>query len=370
MTPDLRVSLICEQLMQPIPGGIGTYVRGLMSTLPRYGVQLDPVVAWHRPARLAEAGLSQARRLPVTRHALYRRWARRGKPRVGGRADLVHAPSLAFPSRDSRPLVVTVHDLLFREYPEAYPKRGVDFHERAAGRLWDADVVICPSDYTAEAVKGLKDPPKLVRVVPMGTDLSAPPPQDRDRVLERLGVERPYVLWIGTVEPRKNPEGVVQGFVHAVESVPAAKSLNLYLVGPPGWWRGEVGEFLEKKGMTDRVRRLGWLPRSTLASLYSGAEAFLFPSLAEGFGLPVLDAMACGAPVVTSDRTSLPEVAGSAAMLCDPDDSESIGAQLAKVLRDRGLAEDLRRLGLRRAAELTWDRTARETVACYRELLS
>jgi glycosyltransferase involved in cell wall biosynthesis len=282
----------------------------------------------------------------------------------------VHAPSLAFPKRDGRPLVVTVHDVLFRDHPDMFTSRGVRYHEARLGRITEADAVIVPSEASAEAVREASEGIRSVRVIPQGTDLRPPPDDQRDTVLERLRVERPYVLWAGTVEPRKNPEGVVRGFVRAVQSGVPQDDLNLYLAGPPGWWRGEVGEFLEEVGMTDRVRRIGLQPRETLAALYAGAEAFVFPSFGEGFGLPVLEAMACGTPVVTSNRSSLPEVAGSAALLCDPDDEGSIGEALAKVLRDDDLAGDLRRLGRERAATFTWDRTARETVECYREVLA
>lgn len=370
MSEALRVDLVAEQLLQPVPGGIGTYVRMLMRTVPRFGVEVEPVVAWHRGAELAEAGLSQARRLRRPRQVLYRRWSRGRRPQAGGHGKIVHAPSLAFPPKDSRPLVVTVHDTLFLDFPEAYPDRGLQFHQRALGRLRDADLVIVPSQAVAASLAKLPDPPERVRVVPMGSDLTAPSDAERDRVLERLAVQRPYVLWVGTVEPRKNPEGVVHGFANAIESgVPRSEDLNLYLVGPPGWWRGELAEFLEARKMTDRVRRLGFQPRRALAALYAGAEAFLFPSLAEGFGLPVVEAMSCGCPVVTSNRSALPEIVGAAGLLCDPDDEASIGSALAKVLRDRELAGDLGRLGRKRAAEFTWERTARMTVACYREVL-
>lgn len=345
-------------------------MRALVRRLPPYEVAVEPVAAWHGQKDLHEAGLSQARRLPAPRRLLYRRWARGGRPRAGGDADLVHAPSLAFPPHDGRPLVVTVHDVSFLELPEAYTDRGVEFHETALGRLPEADLVIAPSKATADALAALPSPPERVRVIPQGTDMCAPGPEERERILDRLEVRRPYVLWVGTVEPRKNPEAVVRSFVSAVESgVPRADELNLYLVGPPGWWRGDVASLVTEKGMADRVRRLGAQPRAVLPALYAGAEAFVFPSLAEGFGLPVLEAMACGAPVVTSNRSSLPEVAGAAAELCDPMDNASVGDALGKVLRDHDLAEDLRRLGLRRAKEFTWVRTARETAACYRELL-
>lgn len=366
----LRVSMVCEQLLQPVPGGIGSYVRAMLRALPRCGVEVEPVVAWHRDIGLYDAGLSHARRLRIARRRLYDRWMSGRRPGVGGTADLVHAPSLAFPPRDMRPLVVTVHDTLFLDHPDLFTDRGVDFHRAMLERLGDADLVIVPSRSAERDLARAAPQAQRVRVIPMGTDVRAPDAAERDELLDKLGVERPYVLWVGTVEPRKNPEGVVRGFVAALDAgVPRATELNLYLVGPPGWWSGDVGEFLEARGVADRVRRLGHQPKRALQALYAGAEAFVFPSFAEGFGLPVIEAMACGAPVVTSNRSSLPEVAGSAALLCDPDDPESIGDALAKILRDPGLADDLRRLGQRRAFAFTWSRTARSTMAAYREVL-
>lgn len=129
-------------------------------------------------------------------------------------------------------------------------------------------------------------------------------------------------------------------------------------------------DLIEARGLADRVRRINAQPVPVRAALMAEASVFVFPSLAEGFGLPVLEAMACGAPVVTSNRSSLPEVAGSAAELCDPTDHASIGQAIGKVLRDPDLAADLRRLGVKRAKEFSWDRTAQLTVDVYREALS
>jgi glycosyltransferase involved in cell wall biosynthesis len=367
----LRVALFAEQLLQDIPGGIGTYVRALLRRLPPSGVELEPVVALHRFAALTQAGMPHARRLPYPRELLYRRWLRGGRPAIGGEASVVHAPSLAFPPRDGRPLVVTVHDVIFLEQPEHFPEAGATFHKRMLDRIGDADLVIVPSKATADALATLDPPPERVRVVPMGTDLEPPPPEEREQILERLKVERPYVLWLGTLEPRKNPEGVVRGFVHALDDgVPDAGDLRLYMVGPRGWWSGDVGELIGSRGFGDRIRRLDEQPTAVKAALYAEASVFVFPSFAEGFGLPVLEAMACGAPVVTSNRSSLPEVAGSAAELCDPTDDASIGNAIGKILRDQDLAQDLRRLGYRRAKEFSWDRTAAQTVACYQEVLT
>lgn len=365
----VRVSFIAEQLLDDVPGGIGTYARAMLRRLPSAGVELEPVVALHRTSTLASTGLPHARRLLLPRQLLYRRWMSGGKPAVGGDAEIVHAPSLAIPPADGRPLVVTLHDVAFLEYPDAYPESGLAFHRAMLERLGDAGLVIVPSQATADALAATGRQAR-VRVVPMGTDMSAPPPDERDRILDELRIERPYVLWMGTLEPRKNPEGVIRGFVNAVDSgVANASSLHLYMVGPRGWWSGDLAELISTRGLQDRLRRIDEQPVAVRAAIYAGASAFLFPSLSEGFGLPILEAMACGAPVVTSNRSSMPEVAGSAAEFCDPDDPASIGAALAKVLRDAELAEDLRRAGYRRAREYTWERTARETVACYREAL-
>ncbi|MGH2759523.1 MAG: glycosyltransferase family 4 protein [Actinomycetota bacterium] len=367
----IRVGLVAEQLLQEVPGGIGTYVRAMMRRLPSVGIELEPVVAMHRRSTLVGGGLPHARRLPLPRPLLYRRWTRGHAPGVGGTSSLVHAPSMAFPPRDARPLVVTVHDLNFREFPDAYPASGLAFHEAMLRRLSDASLVMVPSRATAEALAASEHAHGRVRVVPMGTDMEAPSPEDRDRILGELNIERPYVLWMGTLEPRKNPEGVMRGFVHALESgLPDAAALHLYMVGPRGWWSGDLAELIAERGLSERVRRINEQPIPVRAALYSGASAFVFPSLAEGFGLPILEAMACGAPVVTSNRSSMPEVAGAAAEFCDPSDPASIGSAIAKVLRDPELAEDLRRAGYKRAREFTWERTARRTVTCYREALS
>jgi glycosyltransferase involved in cell wall biosynthesis len=367
----VRVSMVAEQLLHEIPGGIGTYIRALLRRLPTSGVELEPVVALHRRSTLAAAGLPHARRIPLPRQLLYRRWMRGHRPAVGGTNALVHAPSMAFPPSDERPLVVTVHDLNFLEHPDAYPATGLAFHKAMLERLDDAGFVIVPSKATAEALEATGHPPRHVRIIPMGTDMESPAPEQREELLRDLNIERPYVLWMGTLEPRKNPEGVIRGFVEALGGgIPDAQTLHLYMVGPRGWWSGDLAELISSRGLTDRVRRINEQPIPVRAALYSGASAFVFPSLAEGFGLPILEAMACGAPVVTSNRSSMPEVVGAAAELCDPTDPSSIGAALAKILRDPELAEDLRRAGFKRAREFTWERTARETVSCYREALA
>jgi glycosyltransferase involved in cell wall biosynthesis len=367
----LRVALITEQLMQEGSGSVGTYIRSLLRRLPLEGVELDPVVAFHRSSALADAGLPHARRLAVGRSQLQRRWARGRGPGATEDVALVHAPTLSFPPQMGKPLVVTVHDLVFLDHRDAFGAQAVAYQQAMLERLGDADLVIVPSQATADALAATEYAHDRVRVVPMGTDITPPDEAERAKTLERLRVEKPYVLWIGTLDPWRNPEGVVRGFVEAIDAgVPGADELHLYLAGPRGWWSAELAEFISSRNLSDRVRRIDEQPASVRGALYAEAAAFVFPSFVEGSGQPVLEAMACGAPVVTSNTSALPEVVGSAAQLCDPNDNAAIGAAIGKVLRDTELAEDLRRLGRKRASEFTWERTARETLRSYQEVLA
>jgi len=361
------VGLVAEQLFQRPSGGIGTYVRGLLGALPGTGVKVRPVVARHADDEVAAEGLADPIRMPLPRPALYEGWGRFGRPGVPGTVDLVHATSLAYPFAESRPLVVTVHDLLFRTYPEAYTARGVAFHERGVARLGRAAAVVCPSEWTADQVRALPDAPAIVSVTPLGCDLVPAPDADVSAVLAGLGVTRPYVMWIGSREPRKNLRGSIEGFAAAVRDGIDPDTM-LVLAGPAGWGEDPTDALVAELGLGDRVVTPGYVEGRTKAALLTGAAAFVFPSLGEGFGLPVLEAMACGAPVIASDRTALPEVAGDAALLVEPE-AERLGEALGRVLTDPALAQDLRERGRARAAGFTWERTSGLTADVYRQVL-
>lgn len=182
--------------------------------------------------------------------------------------------------------------------------------------------------------------------------------------LHRQGLVRPYVLAVGNLEPRKNLPGLLRAFARLAPEVPH----DLVLVGAEGWLTGEIHATLDELRLGGRVRMTGFVEDADLPAWYGAADLFVYPSLYEGFGLPVLEAMACGAPVVTSNVSSLPEVAGDAALLVDPSDVDSIAEEMRRGLTDAALALDLRRRGQLRAADFTWDRTAEQTVAVYREV--
>ena len=186
-------------------------------------------------------------------------------------------------------------------------------------------------------------------------------------VIERHHLRRPYILDVCSLEPRKNLLRLVEAFATLHKELAQYK---LVIVGARNVWKSSpVARVVMQKGLQDSVIFTGYVPDEDLPAMYNGADLFCFPSLYEGFGLPVLEAMACGTPVVTSNSSSLPEVAGEAALLVDPYDVEAIADAMHRILEDDALAQDLREKGLARASQFSWEKTARETIAVYEKVL-
>jgi glycosyltransferase involved in cell wall biosynthesis len=357
-----------EQCWHRVPGGTATSALGLAAALARRGdVELVGVSARHRhPAPAPFAPPVPVRQLPLPRLALYEAWhGLRWPPveRATGPVDVVHATAVAVPPCRA-PLVVTIHDLAFLADPSQPTRHGLRFFRRGTELARrHARLVLVPSEATADECRQAGFDPERLRVVPWGVD---PVPVDDAQVAAaraRHGLDRPYVLFVGTVEPRKNLAGVV-----AAMATLAGRDVDLALVGPAGWNEDLDAHLARLRSTGIAVHRLGFLPPGDLPALYAGCAAFCFPSLREGFGLPVLEAMAQGAPVVTSAGTATAEVAGDDALVVDPRDHEAIGAALARLLDDPALAADLGRRGRVRAATYTWDRCAELTAAAYAEV--
>jgi glycosyltransferase involved in cell wall biosynthesis len=181
----------------------------------------------------------------------------------------------------------------------------------------------------------------------------------------RLGLDGPYLLGLGTVEPRKDLPTLVRAYASLAGELPH----RLVLAGLAGWGQGALAAAVADSGVADRVLLCGYLPEADKAALFTGADVFAYPSRYEGFGLPVLEAMACGTPVVTTTGGSLPEVAGDAALLVEPGDPDALAAALAKLAGDPSARQAAATRGRARAAEFTWDGCAAETVAAYRRAL-
>ena len=372
----MRVALHTGQLDQAVPGGIGRYVEGLLRHLPEAGVAVE------------RFGGGRWR---------YEAWHRFRRPAVRAAGDLVHAPSLAVPAAGRRPLVVTVHDLTFRTHPDCFPPRGRAFHERGlALTRAEAAAVIVPSEATAGELRAAGFEPARLHVARHGIDL-APlnplEPLDPDfpaaslnplqhmhphwqpaegsmaaagagqggRGTPVLGLEpRSYVLFVGTVEPRKGIDVLLAA--HAALRRQGHPDLRLVVAGPPGW--GETAP-LEGPG----VVAPGRIDEATLDALYRGAAGLAIPSRSEGFGLPALEAMARGCPVVASDAGALPEVVGDAGLLVPPGDADALAAALDRLLTDDALAASLGAAGHRRAATFTWSACVAAHLVAYHAAL-
>ncbi len=360
---DLRVALTVEQLWQPVPGGSGTYIVELVRALRADGVRVVGLAARHGGPPPADwTPDAPVRHSALPRRALYDAWQRLGRPRAEGLVpapDVVHATTWAVPPT-RRPLVVTVHDLAFLHDRSHFTRRGNAFFRRALERTRaGAAAVIAPSRVTADECVGAGLDPATVHVVPHGSRVTTPSPSDVTAWRQHRGLARDYVLWCGTLEPRKNVPTLLAGFARA-----RVADLDLDLVGPRGW--GGVPALPDGLDR-DRVHLLGSLPRAELDAAYAGARAFCFPSIREGFGLPVLEAMQHGAAVVTSRGTACAEVAGDAALLVDALDPDDVADALERATGPEH--DDLSRRARARAAQFSWAATAGATAEVYRSVL-
>ena len=294
--------------------------------------------------------------------------------------DVVHSLRTPLPPPSRIPAAaraLTVHDVI----PLLHPEWMYQDAEREVRAIMDSvdperDFVIANSEATAADVAALL-PMRRERifVTPFAADAEVfhhePSAERIAAARRRYGIlPGPYLLSLGTVEPRKNLPRLLRCFFRLAEDA-AFPDLQLLLVGPTGWRTEEIFSTLESRpALRSRVRLTGYIPDTDLAALYSGARVFAYPSLYEGFGLPVLEAMQCGAPVVTSNTSSMPEVAGDAAVCVTPTDDDALYDALRRVLTDDAWASELSRRGLERARRYSWDRTAEATVEAYRRMLS
>jgi glycosyltransferase involved in cell wall biosynthesis len=356
----MRVAVTLEQCWHRVPGGTARATLDTIAAVSaRGGVDQIGVSAWHRqPPPEAWQPSIPVRALPLPRLLLYDAWQRLRRPVAEvatGPVDLVHATGHVAAAAKA-PLVASVYDLSFLHDPSHFTGRGVSVFTRFLDVIRaEAAMVICPSEATrADCLETGIDAARL-RVVPLGTAARPAGPIDIERVRARYDLTRPYVLFVGTIEPRKNVARLLEAFGRLGDV-----DADLVLVGPEGW---------STELPPTRARRLGFVPGADLDGLYAGAAVVAYPSLREGFGLPVLDAMAQGAAVVTSATTSTAEVAGDTGVLVDPLDVDAIAGAMQRLLDDPDLAARLGAAARERASSFTWERTADAVVAAYEDAL-
>ncbi len=289
------------------------------------------------------------------------------------RVDMLHALAFVAPIVVPCPFVVTVYDLSFYRYPEAFRPFNRWYLTRfTATTVNRAKAVITISESTRQdVIKFLQVPPARVHTIYCGSDDSFRPLPQPEVEAFRAAQQLPgrFILYLGTLEPRKNVDGLIKAYARWRKRNP--KAPLLVVAGGKGWYYQEIFRLVKSLNLTDSVHFPGYVPQETLALWYNAATIFVYPSHFEGFGLPVLEAMACGTPVITSTASALPEVAGvdGTARLVAPANTNALADALAEVSNQRALREQMSQRGILRAAQFRWDKTARETVSVYKTVL-
>lgn len=291
----------------------------------------------------------------------------------GREHDITHFFNYIVPPGVSGSTVVTVHDMVYKAFPETVRGRTKYMLDLGLKRsMKRADMIVTDSEFSkSEILKYFPEHEDKLRVVPCGVDLTrfcpCTEPERIPEVKRSLGIEGDYFLYLGTIEPRKNLERLISAYHILIGRHPDAP--KLVLAGGKGWLYDGIFAKVRELGMEDRVVFTKYVPSDDMDPLMCGAVAFVFPSIYEGFGMPPLEAMACGVPVLVSDAASLPEVTGDCAVICDPYSEESIADGMERLYTDTELRSDLSRRGLERAGTFTWERSAELLHNIYKELI-
>ncbi len=352
--------------------GIGRYVVNLARAL--HATQLDlEIILLRNPAAASRWKLPD---LPTIECAaspfsLAQQWQVRRIVR-STRASLYHSPYYLMPYLPGAPAVLTCYDLIPLIFPHYFSaSQRLIFHLTHWLALRTARITLAISESTKrDLVRFFRVEPQRIVVTPLAADAHFQPPShaEIDRVRQTYALPDRYVLYFGSNKPHKNLPHLITALSQSAISIQHS-AIQLVIAGHWDVRYPEARLLVEKLNLTDRVRFIGPVKDDDLPALYGGAEVFAFPSQYEGFGLPVLEAMACGAPVVCGNRSSLPEVARDAALLFDPADVTALALAIEQVISDRDLRSTLQASSLQRAAQFTWERTAQQTVEVYRRCL-
>jgi glycosyltransferase involved in cell wall biosynthesis len=362
--------------------GTWTYTRNLVRELPRLDPEMEYTL-WTRRSQLTPCSMRVARApSPFPPHPARVAWRERldklywevvAWPWAARRADLLHALHFAAPIVRPAPLIVTVHDVIPLRLPGYVRNWSARWYIRLMRQTTrHAQAIITVSHHArGEIAAALDYPPERIYVTPEAPDPALAPVRNQRQLAEvqhRYGLPERYLLYLGGSERRKNVEMLVRAWAHV-----ATNDTTLVIVGTypptPDAVFPDIPGLVQKLGMSTRVHLVPKVNAEDLAAVYSGALAFCFPSLYEGFGLPPLEAMACGVPVLCSDATSLPETAGGGAELLPADDERAWTQAIERIIADEVWRHDLIERGRRHVAQFSWYRTAKETVAVYKAVL-
>jgi glycosyltransferase involved in cell wall biosynthesis len=363
-------------------GGIGRYTRSLVRALAEIDT-LNEYVLFVAGGPVAGDGLGdwpesfEFRSVPVSDRWLNIMWQRLRIPLPiqvwTGRLDLFHSPDFVLPPLGATPGVLTVHDLSFLTVPWCFVPGFRDYLETAVTRsVRRADQILADSRSTRHDLTNLLGiDPERIQVLYPGVESRFMPvadPTNLEGVRQTYALPRHFVLGLGTLQPRKNFAGLIDAFGRMLGSrtgEPALDDLHLVICGSKGWMYEDIEPAVERAGLGQRVQVVGFVKDEDLPALYNLASVFAFPSWYEGFGVPVLEAMACGTPVVAADNSSLPEVVGEAGLLVGAADADALGTAMFRLLTDQGLRESLIAAGYEQARRFTWRDAAAQLLRTY-----
>lgn len=361
---------IDARLVSYIQGGTSRYTTSLVRGMARLGEGGELLVLEARSAHNGAAwpeGVARAKLATPPHHRLEQVALPLELLRL--KLDLLHSTDFIPPFRRTCRSVITIHDLAFVRYPHLLTPESERYYSQVHKAVRSADATIAVSEATKRDILELleADESKVHVVYEAASDDCIPLSKDEvDRQRARLGLPERFILFVGTIEPRKNLPTLLKAFA----GVWREQRVPLLVAGRKGWLYEEVFRARDSLGLGEEVRFVGPVEAEDLVYYYNAAECLVLPSLYEGFGLPVLEAMACGTPVIVSNVSSLPEITGDAGLTFEPDDVEGLAGALNRVLSDEKLKTELRGKGIQRAAQFSWERAARETLGVYRQVAS
>lgn len=374
----MHIGIDCRTILDPKRGelaGVGHYTYFLVENLlkvdqkNKYVLFFDPHIG---DAKYFERKNTEIKFFPhperkkylpvVHSHLLIARFLQKQK------LDVFHSPASTVPLAYSGKAVVTIHDLAIYHNPAWFPK-GQKFSTRIAvpQTVRRAKKIIAVSEYTKkDIIKYFGIPAEKIVVVHNGVE-KAPPDDRKEEVRKKFGIEKDFILSVSTLQPRKNIEGLIKAY-DSLRSAPVFEDYQLVIAGSKGWDYAKIFQLVKKLALTKKVIFTDYISRPDKFALLKEASLLVFPSFYEGFGLTILEAMQQGAPVVTSKITSMPEVAGEAALLVDPYKESSIARGIKRVLTDEELKQKMVKAGLANAQKFSWRTCAQRTLRVYREL--
>ena len=373
----MRVGLTCEHLNRKLTG-IGHYTYRLLTSLMEVDTELEilPIndrdldvlseinsdyIVVESPFRMVDGSLDVMR--------IYSWYLKLPKAIKNFELDIVHNTSQT-PTffKFHQKYVITIHDLTLIKYPGMHMGLGPFMQVLLPKTLRTANAIIAPSQNTKEdLIRILGVPEEKIRVIPEACSPEFRPVEDAKikKTLARLNIKHPYILNVGTLEPRKNVETLIRAFAKISDSHP---EFRLVIAGSKGWKYSSIFKLVKNRGLQKKVVFLDYVAKEDLPALYNGAKVFVFPSVYEGFGLPPLEAMACGTAVITSNSSSIPEVVGDAGIMIPPFDVDGLAESIREILMNDALRVELEQKSLRRSKRFSCERMAKETYGVYKDI--